>query len=640
MAEIRRDGQVVNLGRFDDEESAAQAYDRMTKQIVAEKELKRANNEPQVGGLAALLGMPHNASTGGSSTSVFPSFLAAASAPSPTAPANSATSSLEEDAALVRAQESTNAASALASAAAARPSSGPAKLPASLKLAFQAKLARQAAMMKGQAGGTETQERGAAKPIRQSKMCRCGSVTHLRVSHRDCPLNPAREAGVRMGGLGQTSSPRPEGADGSFTGGGATAVAQMEDAAVQPSPSMRKQDPKVGFKIRVGDGYQAQDTTIYHGIYHGAFMAEAGSAGDSGNSGGFSQKIEIESYFEERDFVPRTVGMLRASGDDYADDGAAVRASKGYLSEKSNLYREEELAIERSLGRAETDDGEDDDDDDVLPDVADGDAYGIDDMLNERGETEDHDGAAISRRVTRGASPAGGPTGVAGGPTGVAGGPTGVAGGAAGDGITIPHGLGTGLPVRPTPPNPDAMMIEIAPAPSRRTRSANETQEEKKARAAALRRKLLKEDMRLDGQTQVETKVKARKQVEGVMTEMTRTVMVGLFVEPSSRAGGGTLWSNTADWADAEKCKNSNQPDIAPGTRVEVEFEDEGEGHSWFDGVVDSRNATGQKLFTLPAADAGAFLSPASLSYRHCCSLRRRRRAGPGPERHQVEQIG
>jgi hypothetical protein len=37
----------------------------------------------------------------------------------------------------------------------------------------------------------------------------------------------------------------------------------------------------------------------------------------------------------------------------------------------------------------------------------------------------------------------------------------------------------------------------------------------------------------------------------------------------------------------------SNQPDLPPGTRVEVEFMDDEAGKCWFDGVVDHQNQTG-----------------------------------------------
>ena len=38
---------------------------------------------------------------------------------------------------------------------------------------------------------------------------------------------------------------------------------------------------------------------------------------------------------------------------------------------------------------------------------------------------------------------------------------------------------------------------------------------------------------------------------------------------------------------------NTNQPDLPSGTRLEVKFRDDQIGDCWFDGVVDSQNATG-----------------------------------------------
>jgi hypothetical protein len=55
----------------------------------------------------------------------------------------------------------------------------------------------------------------------------------------------------------------------------------------------------------------------------------------------------------------------------------------------------------------------------------------------------------------------------------------------------------------------------------------------------------------------------------------------------SHKAGGGSSARRPPQTA------NTNQPDLPPGTRVEVEFEDDLVGKCWFDGVVDSQNSTG-----------------------------------------------
>jgi hypothetical protein len=44
---------------------------------------------------------------------------------------------------------------------------------------------------------------------------------------------------------------------------------------------------------------------------------------------------------------------------------------------------------------------------------------------------------------------------------------------------------------------------------------------------------------------------------------------------------------------DERRRTKTNQPDLPPGTRLEVEFDDDEVGKCWFDGIVDHQTETG-----------------------------------------------